>query len=263
MTSGKPVSTVSRPTRSRIRQAFERAAQTYDDAADMQREICHVLLDCLAAGGPVRRLLDAGSGTGYALPLLAERFPAADRLALDLSPAMLARTPCSCQPLVGDLEHLPLATASLDLYWSSLAVQWCDLPRVLAEARRVLRPTGRLAIASLGPETFGELRQAFAGVDNYRHTLPFHTPEEVGQMARDSGFTDVVVGRRRHLAHYPDFRSLLKAVKAIGANQLGDGRRRNLMGRATFAAAEAAAERQRTAAGLPLTYDVLILEAHA
>ncbi|PKO33165.1 MAG: malonyl-[acyl-carrier protein] O-methyltransferase BioC [Betaproteobacteria bacterium HGW-Betaproteobacteria-7] len=263
MTSSKPGSAASRPTRTRIRQAFERAAQTYDGAADMQREICHVLLDRLAAGGPVRRLLDAGSGTGYALPLLAERFPAAERLAIDLSLAMLARTPCSCQRLVGDLERLPLAEASLDLYWSSLAVQWCDLPQVLAEARRVLRPAGRLAITSLGPETFSELRQAFAGVDAYRHTLPFHTPEEVGQMARAAGFADVVVSRRRQLAHYPDFRSLLKAVKAIGANQLGDGRRRNLMGRATFAAAEAGAEGQRTAAGLGLTYDVLILEARA
>lgn len=229
----------------------------------MQRDICHVLLDRLATDGPVRRLLDAGSGTGYALPLLAERFPAAERLALDLSPAMLARTPACCQRLVGDLERLPLANASLDLYWSSLAVQWCYLPRVLAEARRTLRPDGRLAVASLGPQTFAELRQAFAGVDSYRHTLPFHTPEELCQMARDAGFANVIVDRRQHIAHYSDFRSLLKAVKAIGANQLGDGRRRNLMGRATFAAAEAGAESQRTTAGLPLTYDVLILEALA
>jgi malonyl-CoA O-methyltransferase len=261
MTSSKPASSAGKPARTRIRQSFERAAQTYDSAAGMQREICHALLDCLPAGGPVRRLLDAGSGTGYAIPLLAERFPAAERLALDLSPAMLARIPCACLRLLGDLERLPLADASLDLYWSSLAVQWCDLPRVLAEARRTLRPAGRLAVASLGPDTFAELRQAFAGVDAYGHTLPFHSPEEIGQIARTAGFADVLVSRRRHLAHYPDFRSLLRAVKAVGANQLGDGRRRSLMGRTAFAAAEAGAERQRTAAGLPLTYDVLILEA--
>ncbi|PKO89709.1 MAG: malonyl-[acyl-carrier protein] O-methyltransferase BioC [Betaproteobacteria bacterium HGW-Betaproteobacteria-12] len=255
--------TSHRPAKTRIRQAFERAAPTYDNAAGIQRDICHALLETLHDTGPLAALLDAGSGTGYALPLLAERFPAAEQLAIDLAPAMLHRIAIPCQRLVGDLEHLPLASASLDLYWSSLAVQWCELPRVLGEARRVLRPAGRLAVASLGPETFGELRQAFAGVDDYRHTLGFHTPEEIAEMARAAGFAEVAVGRRRHLAHYPDFRSLLKAVKAIGANQLGDGRRRHLMGRAAFAAAEAAAERQRTAAGLPLTYDVLILEARA
>lgn len=255
--------TSNRPAKARIRQAFERAAPTYDGAAGSQREICHALLATLADAGPLATLLDAGCGTGYALPLLAERFPAAHLLAVDLSPAMLARITTPCRRLVGDLEHLPLAAASVDLYWSSLAVQWCELPRALAEARRVLHPGGRLAIASLGPDTFGELRQAFAGVDDYRHTLAFHTPAELVTLAAGAGFAEVAVGRRRHLAHYSDFRSLLKAVKAIGANQLGDGRRRNLMGRAAFAAAEAAAERRRTAGGLPLTYDVLILEARA
>lgn len=252
----------SRPARTRIRQAFERAATTYDAAAGIQRDICHALLTTLAAARPAR-LLDAGCGTGYALPMLAGRFPGVDMLAIDLAPAMLARIPQPCVRLVGDLQQLPLADACLDLYWSSLAVQWCDLPRVLAEARRTLRPGGRLAVASLGPDTFAELRLAFAGVDRYGHTLPFHTAEEVARMAVEAGFADSRVSRQRHLAHYADFRSLLRAVKAVGANQLGDGRRRSLMGRAAFAAAEAGAERQRTAAGLPLTYDVLILEAHA
>ncbi|MDR0776457.1 MAG: methyltransferase domain-containing protein [Azonexus sp.] len=249
------------PPKTRVRQAFERAAPTYDGAAGIQREICHALLATLTDIAPPAVLLDAGAGTGYALPLLAERFPTAERVAVDLSAAMLARIAMPCRRLVGDLEQLPLAAACLDLYWSSLAVQWCELPRALAEARRVLRPAGRLAVATLGPETFEELRQAFADVDNYRHTLVFHTPEEIARLATEAGFTGIAVGRRRLTAHYPDFRGLLRAVKASGANQLGNGRRRHLMGRAAFAAAEAAAERQRSAAGLPLTYDVLILEA--
>jgi len=252
---------MTRPSKQRIRQAFERAAPTYDGAGGIQREICHALLATLADVAPPVSLLDAGAGTGYALPLLAERFPAAERVAVDLSAAMLAHIATPCHRLVGDLEQLPLAAARLDLYWSSLAVQWCELPPTLAEARRVLRQGGRLAVATLGPDTFGELRLAFAGVDDYRHTLPFHTPEEIARMAATAGFTGIAVNRRRHLAHYADFRSLLRAVKALGANQVGDGRRRHLMGRAAFAAAEAAAESQRTAAGLPLTYDVLIVTA--
>ena len=252
-----------RPSKARVRQSFERAASTYDSAADIQRRICGQLLQGLPGDAPVGRLLDAGCGTGYAQALLQARFPTAQALALDLSAGMLQQITAPCARMAGDLEHLPLAAASLDLYWSSLAVQWCELPKVLQEARRVLRVDGRLALASLGPQTFHELRHAFADVDQYRHTLGFHSVDEIRQMASAAGFAAVDVQESTETAHYADFKSLLHAVKAIGANQIGDGQRRSLMSRQTFLRAETAFETLRTAAGLPLTYDVITLYARA
>lgn len=251
---------MTRPSKARIRQSFERAAPTYDSAASVQRRICHDLIDRLPAL-PVGRLLDAGCGTGYALPLLRQRFPEAQIVGLDLSPAMLHHVSTPCCRVAADLEHLPLATASIDLYWTSLAVQWCDLPAALGEARRLLRPGGVLALASLGPATFHELRQAFAGVDEYRHTLAFHTTDDIRSMAETAGFADHTLAAHRQVAHYADFKSLLRAVKAVGANQVGDGRRTSLMSRHAFQQAEAAYEAQRTPDGLPLTYDVITLIA--
>jgi malonyl-CoA O-methyltransferase len=251
---------MTKPSKARVRQSFERAAPTYDSAAGIQRRICDHLLDTLPPL-TVARLLDAGCGTGYALPLLRQRFPHAHAIGLDLSPAMLQRIATPCSRVAGDLEHLPLAAASIDLYWSSLAVQWCELPLVLREARRLLRPDGALALASLGPETFGELRQAFANVDEYRHTLAFHSTGEIRDMASTAGFATVDVRQRSEIAHYPDFKSLLRAVKAIGANQVGLGRRTSLMSRSAFQRAEAAYEAQRSSDGLPLTYDVITLHA--
>ena len=251
---------MTKPSKARVRLSFERAAPTYDSAAAIQRRICDRLLDALPPL-TVTRLLDAGCGTGYALPLLMKRFPQAQAIGLDLSPAMLQRIAAPCCRIAGDLEHLPLAAASLDLYWSSLAVQWCDLPAALREARRLVRPGGALALASLGPETFGELRQAFADVDEYRHTLAFHSAEEVRIMASEAGLAAIDVQRRTELAHYSDFKSLLRSVKAVGANQVGLGRRTSLMSRSAFQRAEAAYEAQRTADGLPLTYDVITLHA--
>jgi malonyl-CoA O-methyltransferase len=250
----------TRPSKARIRQSFERAAPTYDSAADIQRRICTQLADGLPDIAPAR-LLDAGCGTGFAQADLQARFPDAHCIALDLSPAMLERVTEPCSRIASDLEHLPLADASLDLYWSSLAVQWCDLATALREAHRTLRPSGLVALASLGPATFHELRHAFADVDHYRHTLSFHSPDEIRKIAVNLAFATVNPKKSTKIAHYPDFKTLLRAVKAIGANQLGEGKRHSLMSRATFQRAEAAYEQLRTPAGLPLTYDVIYLYA--
>lgn len=251
---------MTKPAKARVRLSFERAAPTYDSAAEVQRRICDHLVGQLPQLAP-QRFLDAGCGTGYALPLLQQRYPEAQALALDLSAAMLGRIAMPCCRLVGDLEHLPLANDTLDLYWSSLAVQWCDLAAVLKESRRVLRKGGQLVLASLGPATFRELRHAFADVDGHNHTLAFHSQAEIQACAEQAGLFAVDVRQHTETAHYPDFRSLLKAVKAVGANQVGEGRRTSLLSRAGFARAEAACETLRTAAGLPLTYEVISLYA--
>jgi malonyl-CoA O-methyltransferase len=252
---------MNRPSKARIRDSFERAAPTYDAAAVVQRRVSDLLAAGLPADLAASRLLDAGCGTGFAQPLLQHRFPAAHAIALDFAPAMLRRIGTPCCRLAGDLEHLPLAAGSVDLYWSSLAVQWCDLPTALAEARRVLADGGALALASLGPATFHELRAAFAGVDAHRHTLSFHSLEEFRHLAAAAGFVAVDVQQHTEIAHYADFPSLLRAVKAIGANQLGAGRRGGLLSRNAFQHAERAAEALRTVDGLPLTYDVITLYA--
>jgi len=146
---------MSTPARHQVRQSFERAAATYDQAAGVQRLACKILAEQLPQSlSATPRLLDAGCGTGYALPLLQAFAPTAEVLALDLAPAMLARAHAATARIQGDLECLPLATACIDLYWSSLAWQWCDPARALAEARRVLRPGGYFLLCSLGPATF-------------------------------------------------------------------------------------------------------------
>lgn len=253
---------MTKPSKARVRLSFEKAAPTYDQAADVQRRIC----DRLAAALPDLQapgILDAGCGTGYALRLLQARYPDACILTLDLSVAMLKRVPGSALRLAGDLEHLPLAPHSLDLYWSSLAVQWCDLPAVLQEARRTLRPGGTLRLATLGPATFHELRHAFAEIDRHEHTLGFLTPCAIEDAARATGFPTVDLARHTEIAHYPDLKTLLRAVKAVGANQVGEGRRTSLMSRQALARVEAAFETLRTPAGLPLSYDVITLSAQA
>ncbi|MGC3664218.1 methyltransferase domain-containing protein, partial [Pseudomonas aeruginosa] len=70
----------------------------------------------------------------------------------------------------GDAERLAMRDGSCDLLFSSLAIQWwADLPAVLAEARRLLRPGGELAFSSLCVGSQGELRDSCGVVDGFVH----------------------------------------------------------------------------------------------
>jgi ubiquinone/menaquinone biosynthesis C-methylase UbiE len=138
----------------RIADSFSRAAQTYDAAAELQRQIGHQLLESLPDTRP-DRVLDLGSGTGYFTPLLRQRFASSQLVSLDLAQGMLAyarqhRPDSHAAWVCGDAEALPLASDSLDLIFSSLAIQWCERPdRLFAEIARVLRPGGRFVVATL------------------------------------------------------------------------------------------------------------------
>lgn len=246
----------------RVRASFDRASVTYDSAATVQRQVCARLCDALAMAAAPARILDAGCGTGNGARLLRARWPAGTITGVDFAPAMLEiarEVTDAC--LSADIEELPFADHSFDLWWSSLAMQWCDPDKVLREAARVLQPGGQLALSTLGLETFAELRAAFAGVDQHRHTLSFATPEAVGAALERAGFRDVRVVREHHAVFYPDLKALLRAVKDIGAHTVGDGARTGMLGRGAWQRVEATYEAYRTPQGLPASYDVLLCYA--
>lgn len=108
---------------------------------------------------PGWRALDAGCGSGSYLPLLAELVGDRGRLAaLDLAPEnievvqqrlaawRLDRRVGAC---VGSLAALPYPDGSFDLLWCANVLQYFaddELPAVLAEFRRVVRPGGVVAV---------------------------------------------------------------------------------------------------------------------
>lgn len=251
-------------SKARVRQAFSQAAATYGQAATVQKQVIDALADFLEeslaaparAGWVPRRILDVGSGTGFAQTLLARRFPLADRLALDFSEAML-RQSAAGQRLCADAEALPLRDAGIDLVWSSLTWQWCALPQVLGEAHRVLRDDGVLAFTTLTDGTFRELRSAFADLDQYAHAQPMLPAEAVLEDLEAAGFRAIETRRQCVVAHYPTLKTLLSAIRQTGANEVSGPRRRGLLSRQGWARLEAAYGKHATPDGLPLSYDVL------
>jgi malonyl-CoA O-methyltransferase len=227
-------------------------------------------------------ILDAGCGTGAALPEFARRYPSARRVALDIALPMLAaaRTKTDASrsalgrllaPLAGrerskgpafvcsDLTALPFAASSFDLLWSNLALQWVpDLPAALAEMHRVLRVDGLVMFTTFGPDTLRELRAAFADVDARPHVSRFVDMHDIGDILVHLGFADPVMHMEQLTLTYADPAALMRDLKAIGATNAAQGRARGLMGRARWSRALASLERTRRGDGrLPATFEVI------
>lgn len=243
--------------------SFSRSARSYDSVASLQREVGTRLLGSLEqVPAEPERILDLGCGTGYFSTALRERYPQADYIGLDLAQGMIdvarQRYPDAAHWMVGDAESLPLAASSVDLVFSSLAIQWCYQPRNLfAELARVLRPGGRCVFTSLGPETLRELRAAWAAVDEHQHVNTF-LPAQALESAVGT-LPEVALGLEAETfsMEYPRVRDLLAELKTLGAHNVNRDRPAGLTGRKALQGMLDAYEQWRTRGQLPATYDVL------
>lgn len=223
----------------RVARQFGAAAQSYDRAAVLQREVGSRLLERLTfLDTPPTRILDVGTGTGAALPELARRYPQAALLGLDLARPMLKRAErhrswlkrIRYELVQADACALPLADASVDLLHSNLCLQWVDdLPALFAGFRRVLKPGAWLMFSSFGPDTLRELREAFAAVDNSPHVHRFLDLHDVGDRLLSAGFRDPVLDVERFTLRYADAREVLEELKALGARNALQQRAAGLM----------------------------------
>ena len=253
-----------------VRRSFEKAAWTYDRAAVLQREVAARALERLdlVKINP-GAIVDAGCGSGFALPSLHTRYPQAMLVALDIAFAMiqksreriprwkrwsgLSKTVFVC----GDNERLPLRAACADMLWSNLSFHWAnDMAVVFAECRRILKPGGLLMCTTFGPDTLKELRSAWA-VDGGIHVNRFVDMHDVGDMMVAAGFSDPVMDMEYLTLTYNDMRSLMRELKALGAHNVTVGRNRGLTGKRNLQQIELRYESLREAGRLPATFEVI------
>lgn len=260
-----------------VRNAFDRAARHYDQSAVLQREVCDRMfsrLDYIKYTPNI--ILDVGSGTGYGTRKLVMRYPAARMLAIDIAAAMhfQARPEVSwwrqllsiggslhgnrTSYVCGDMEQLPLNNSCTGLVWSNLALQWCnDIKRTFSEVYRVLQADGLFMFSTFGPDTLKELRLAFRGADDYNHVNRFTDMHDIGDALVHSGFATPVMDMEYITLTYDDVMDVMRDLKAIGAHNVTQGRRRGLTGKTAWQKAINHYEMLRTSGKLPATYEVI------
>jgi ubiquinone/menaquinone biosynthesis C-methylase UbiE/DNA-binding transcriptional ArsR family regulator len=147
------------------------------------------------ADRPFRSLLDLGTGTGRMLELFGPQIERGLGLDLSLDMLALARSRLDraglrhCSVRQGDLYDLALPKESFDVVIIHQVLHFLDDgARAIAEAARVLRPSGRLLVIDFAPHELEFLR------DQHAHRKLGFAPETVAQWIDASGL-DVVAQR--------------------------------------------------------------------
>jgi SAM-dependent methyltransferase len=207
--------------RARQKRAQRQGAATFllDRVAEDMAERLHAVLRAFADGA------DIGTSGDQVRNALAGRV---DRLAhIDLPDS--------------ESEPLPLVPQSIDLAVSALALQFVnDLPGVLAQIRRALKPDGLLLAAMTGGDTLTELRQSFAAAEAELEggvsprVAPFADLRDIGALLQRVGFALPVTDVDRVVVRYDSAFALMQDLRRMGATNVLVERRRVPTRRATL-----------------------------
>lgn len=189
-------------TKAEARHYYDRLSRIYEYLTRaFERKFAEMALDRLSVEDG-ETVLEIGFGSGYCLQRIARSVGEGGRVyGIDISSGMITVTRRKLDNvglegrvylMQGDAEHLPYRSNAFDAVFMSYTLELFDtpeIPRVLEEVQRVLRPGGRLAVASLSREGSGSV---MLRLYEWAHTRwPKHVdcrPIYVEQSLSDAGF---------------------------------------------------------------------------
>lgn len=249
-----------------VRRRFDRVARQFDGA-----DFVHATtrLGLLARIEPLlteaKTVVDLGAATGTASPLLQKRFKGARIISVDFARRMLERAQekkrwlSNATFVQARAEALPFANESIDVIFSNQLLPWVNSPAtVFSEVARVLCKGGVFAFATLGPDSFREIRHAWRQLDDYPHVNHFPDMHDLGDGLVNAGLRDPVLDVDRLCIDYQAADRLLADLAASGARNALSDRSKALTGKRRFAAMLEGL----TAAGGSITLDIELVYGH-
>jgi SAM-dependent methyltransferase len=188
----------------------------------------------------------------------------------EAAPGLLAAAPGL--RVQADDEALPFRNESLNLVVSALTLQFAnDLPGVLIQIRRALKPDGLFLGAMLGGETLTELRQSLLAAEEELEggasprVAPFADVRDLGSLLQRAQFALPVSDAETVRVTYAHPLALMRELRAMGATNTLLSRRRTPLRRATLArACEIYAHRFGLPNGrVPATFEIMTMTGWA
>ena len=155
-------------------------------------------------------VLDLGAGGGFDVFIAGRKVgPGGRAIGVDMTPEMLARARNNVAAYrertglnnaefrLGEIEHLPLADASVDAVISNCVINLSpDKPQVWREISRVLKPGGRVAVSDLAllqplPAAIVQMVEALVGC-----VAGAVLASETERMAKEAGLADIVLNAK-------------------------------------------------------------------
>jgi demethylmenaquinone methyltransferase/2-methoxy-6-polyprenyl-1,4-benzoquinol methylase len=186
-------------TKDQTRAFYNKISRVYDLLADRsEAPVRRAGLELLKARAG-EKVLEIGFGTGHSLIKLAKAIGPTGRVfGLDLSDKMLKLAKANLSKAgmaerarlrCGDAARMPYADASLDAVFMSFTLELFDtpeIPRVLCECKRVLRPGGRIVVVGMSKEgdqepLLGVFEWAHKHFPNFVDCRPIYVRAALGQ----------------------------------------------------------------------------------
>ena len=184
------------------------AALRIADRLELMRRDFPLCLDFGCHDGTLTREIRATGKVGTVIQ--ADPAPGFARRAADCGPA-----------LVTGHDRLPFAPASFDAVFSCLTLHWVDdLPGVMAQIRRLLKPDGLCLVNLFGGSTLTELRAALLEAEQELsggagpRTAPMADIRDVGALLGRAGMALPVADADRLTITYPDMFRLMADLRA-------------------------------------------------
>ncbi len=252
--------------RRQVQQHFSCHAREYDRYARVQQNVAENLLQLLLSQQQCwRQGLEVGCGSGQLSRRLVRHFPDLPLLFSDLAHGMSQQTRLVTKAELicdADAAALPFLSDSFDLVVSSSVYQWLeDLPAAFAEAARVIKPDGLLAVALFGEKTLFELRDSHQAALGAKpsHGQKFASLDLVNS-ALEENFKPLLLRSDFEVEWHPSVPQLLKNLKRIGAQNASSQRPQGLASRRVMQEMiEFYQLNYASAQGIPATYEVIYL----